>query len=413
MRRTTFKVCAYFTLHSLLFTLCVAHAAPTLQSLTAAYSDATTRPVPLTPAVLAAVSQALPSTQPTIPATQPASGYVYAPATPALPTTFPAGWTVRIAGKVPKGYGVYSVSHTAAQAFSNQYVSGFDQNGCTENYAGGLSLSGIVSVNALRDPANEYAGQGWYFRNIKGPISVLDSCFAWNGWQTGGAATERGRYAHGNYFNAPDSPPSISHTIYASNSACGVQTRVGGSIDACTFADNGIGVLVVMGRTTISNCDFLGGRLYWTGSAWAGGTAINTYWPLKLINCRFIVMPGQGTAPADGPAGAKAFAAGMICSGGTWANGGEPPWVAPPKGEPLIQATNCSIYAPPAGWPGGYFTGASPAAPAGQLPHGFSVHPPIEFDPTPIVNDVIAGKLSAAAGQAQIAAAISSLATGH
>jgi len=377
---------------------------PCIRSIVVTTCDGVQHDLTSSAAVTAAVSAALgsastqPATQPVTPATQPVTQpSVYAPKTPPLPTTFPAGWAVHVAGSAPKGYGIYSVGHTAAQSFANQYISGFDQNACSETYAGGLSISSVISVNALHDPANLFDGQGWYFSGISGPISVANSCFAWNGWQTSGASSGRGMYYHGNYFNAPNSAPTIGGCLYASNSACQIQTRVGGAIDSCVFVDSGIGVLNVMGPTTISNCTFIGGHYYWSGSAWAGNAAVYAYWPVKLIDCVFVAVPGQGAAPTT-IAGAETYPTGCIVSGGAWANGGEPPWTAPPGGAPLVTATNCTICG---AWPGGNFAGASPASGV-----GFTMHAGIDYDPTPVVDAVIAGTLSPSAGQARIQSAV-------
>lgn len=374
--------------------------------------------VPVVTAVSAALG-ASPASQPstaptsppaTLPTSQPTSqpsAYVWSPVTPPLPTTFPSGYAVHVAGAVPKGYGIYSVNHTAAQAFSNIYITGFDQNGCSETYAGGLTIAGAISINALHDPANLFDGQGWYIEGVDGPISISASCFAWNGWQTGQPPAARLQYYHGLYINAPNSLPSISQCLFASNSACQIQTRAGGNIDSCVFVDSGIGVLNVMsqGGCTISNCTFIGGHYYWSGTAWVGCTAIQTYWPVKLVNCTFVAMPGQGTPPTT-IAGAETYPSGMIASGGAWNNGGTPPWTAPPAGTPLLTATNCTIAGT---WPGTAFSGASPAAPPGQLPAGFRQVQAISYDPAPVVNAVISGQLSQAAGVAQIHAAVQAI----
>lgn len=411
-----------------------------LESLSVTLNSGAVVSVPLTPAVVAALdaelglpapggpttaTQATTTTAPTQPASgptsqpasQPASqptslpttqpGAFYAPQTPS--NILPKGYTIHIAGSVPKGPGMFSANHTALQTFRSIYINGFDQNAVSQNYAGGATLSDIISVCALHDPANLFDGQGWYFESINGVTTISDSCFAWNGWQTGQPVSGRGIYYHGLYLNASNGTYKISGSLFASNAASGVETRVlgGGVISGCVFADSGVGVLNVMGIATIQNCDFIGCHFEWSGSAWQSGTAIQAYWPVKLINCRFVGLPIQN--PNTSIPNAETFPSGMIVSGGTWSNNNEPVWTPPPAGVPLVTASGCTIYGQ---WPGPMFGGQTPAAKPGVVPAGFVVKPAIVYDPTTVVNGVMQGKITKAAGIAQIQAGVTAAASG-
>ena len=290
------------------------------------------------------------------------------------------------------GFGVNSFNHTADQTIAHTLVSGWTQNIACQSFAGGLTLSDVISVGAWSASWNY--GQPIYCDRIRGPV-VVDNCLF--GLPGGGGPP--GEFQHAGYWDMGCSPPVIRRSIFAAGPNAGPQLRPGGEIDDSVILDCATGVLA-QNRVKLVNCVVFAGHYYREPNSphATGNTALRAYYPAECRNCLFVGRPHQGNAPPWLGPGGKAYPQGCVVVGGAWSNKGEA-WAAPPAGTQYLSGGGNTI----SGWPGPAFVGC-------QQPAGWAVKPdPVSYDYRPVLDAVLARKISPADGAARIAADVRAL----
>lgn len=305
------------------------------------------------------------------------------PPTPTpIPTPTPPLAPVRTVNKAP----IISVGHTADQTIKDQYVKGFAQNIVCQNYAGGLLVDNVVSVDSY--DASQFQGQGIYLENIAGNVVIQNSYFGFNGRPRVNPIMTPTLYKHCIYANDNIGSLVVQNCILSNAANAGVQSRAlkGTVITGNVILDCGTAVLAIQGGATVTGNLIYGGQFYFDGANPTGNSALRTYWQMLCRDNLVLSRPGQAAAPAwpNHPTLKGPYPQGGLNVGGQWVH--EDPVWTPPAGYPdvpeYLSGSNNRISSD---WPGGLTTGPT------LMPGWSECAPGVAFDYTSILAAVEAG----------------------
>jgi hypothetical protein len=190
----------------------------------------------------------------------------------------------------------------------------------------------------------------------RGTLTVVDSTFGGNGFQSGLPPHNRDQYAHSLYDQFGNGPLNAKNCVFLEASNAGPQARSDGTFDTCIFIDCGTGAVAFGANPKFVNCLWVGGHYYYAGEnqqthvrSWTGNQGLLTYATLTTArDCDFVGVPNQVNSykPAF-DAGEKCYPTSAICLSATHV------WEGMERASPApqIDARNVRIF----GWPGKAF----------------------------------------------------------